>query len=259
MQVKFENVNLEVREDSVHEWLLETALVADGYGITENSLRSTKSRNEDELVEGKHYLVLQNATSGQNRNQIFWTKKGVVRLGFFIKSAKAKSFRDWAEDLIVFTQSPVIQSPLLSPKELAMLVIRAEEDKERLLAENARLAPKANYTDVVLRAEGCHTVTSIAKELGMSGRELNRQLCEAQVQYRHREHYVLYAKYQNKGYTETETHPYFNSKGEVIAAVQMVWTEYGRVFVHSLFNRALSFSRTYNAAVAIAQKGGVVC
>lgn len=30
-----------------------------------------------------------------------WTKRGIVRLGFFIKSERAKMFRDWAEDLVI--------------------------------------------------------------------------------------------------------------------------------------------------------------
>ena len=34
-------------------------------------------------------------------NSIMWTKAGVVRLGFFIKSERAKLFRDWAENLIL--------------------------------------------------------------------------------------------------------------------------------------------------------------
>ena len=30
-----------------------------------------------------------------------WTKRGIVRLGFFVKSERAKMFRDWAEDLVI--------------------------------------------------------------------------------------------------------------------------------------------------------------
>jgi hypothetical protein len=99
--VKFEELSLEVWASPEHEWLMESTLVAEGYGINDSSLRSTKSRHESELIEDKHYLMLQIATSGQNRNQTFWTKRGVIRLGFFIKSKRAKLFRDWAEDLII--------------------------------------------------------------------------------------------------------------------------------------------------------------
>ena len=30
-----------------------------------------------------------------------WTKRGIIRLGFFIKSDRARLFRDWAEELII--------------------------------------------------------------------------------------------------------------------------------------------------------------
>lgn len=102
MNIKFQDISLDVIPDAKHEWLLETALVADGYGITESALRKHKNRNSDDLVEGKHW-VGQNVpiANGGQKPKIFWTKKGVIRLGFFINSSKARQFRDWAEDLIL--------------------------------------------------------------------------------------------------------------------------------------------------------------
>ncbi len=216
------------------------------------------------FVENQDYVLLlknvKQTRGGQNAIDYALTLDTSKEIAMLQRSDKGKLARQYfIECEKQLKTSQLTNTPVLSPKELALLVIKAEEEKERLMVEVAALTPKANYTDVVLKSEGCHTVTSIAKELGMSGRELNRQLCEAGVQYRHRDHYVLYAKYQSKGYTETETHPYFNSKGEVMVAVQMVWTEYGRVFVHSLFNQGLSFSKTYNMAVAVSQIVGVSC
>ena len=92
---------IEVQPDVEHEWLLSSKDVADGYGLSEVGLRSTKSRNADEFEEGKHWVLLQNATKLGGRPPIMWTKRGVVRLGFFIKTPMAKEFRDWAEDYIV--------------------------------------------------------------------------------------------------------------------------------------------------------------
>lgn len=102
MTIQFQDINLEVIPNGQHDWLLESALVAQGYGISTSSLRSTKSRNEDELQEGVHY-VLQNATiaNGGKKPKIFWTKQGVTTLGFFINSDKAKQFRKWAAALVL--------------------------------------------------------------------------------------------------------------------------------------------------------------
>ncbi|MCU0443425.1 MAG: hypothetical protein MUE85_00810 [Microscillaceae bacterium] len=71
---------------------MEAALVAKGYEVSEKAIYSHNLRNQDELIENKHYLILQNAESGQIRNIRYWTKRGVIRLGFFIKSKKAKLF-----------------------------------------------------------------------------------------------------------------------------------------------------------------------
>ena len=104
MLVRYQNVEMEVRPDDAHEWLLESALVAEGYGVTVDAILAHRKRNTDEFTEGKHYITTDNLSAvvkGDKPNTIFWTKKGVVRLGFFIRSERAKAFRDWAEDLII--------------------------------------------------------------------------------------------------------------------------------------------------------------
>ena len=74
-----------------------------GYEVSESNVRSAKSNHKDELIEGKHFIShVQKMDSGRlSHNYTLWTKRGIVRLGFFIKSENAKIFRDWAEDLII--------------------------------------------------------------------------------------------------------------------------------------------------------------
>lgn len=100
---------VEVQPNSEHEWLLSSKDVAEGYGLSDSSLRSAKSRHSDELEEGKHYIVKEissvaNSNSREKHlksNVVMWTKKGVIRLGFLIKTPLAKQFRDWAEEFII--------------------------------------------------------------------------------------------------------------------------------------------------------------
>jgi len=99
--ITFKNTYLHVKEDTTHEFLLSNTEVALGYGITAPTLRSHQSKNKDEFIEGKHWIRLHVKTAGGMQNVIHWTKKGIVRLGFFIKSKQAKAFRDWAEDYII--------------------------------------------------------------------------------------------------------------------------------------------------------------
>ncbi|WP_212744212.1 hypothetical protein [Maribacter sp. ACAM166] len=86
-----------------HEFLLPTKEVALGYGVSPYTIRTHKRDHTEELVEGKHFIStvgITNGAKGSTRGTM-WTKRGIVRLGFFIKSERAKLFRDWAEDLII--------------------------------------------------------------------------------------------------------------------------------------------------------------
>jgi len=89
---------LNLIQNQEHEFLLSNKDVANGYDVSVDTVRSHLSKNIDEFIENKHYIV---DKSYKNTRKIFWTKKGIVRLGFFIKSERAKKFRDWAEDYIV--------------------------------------------------------------------------------------------------------------------------------------------------------------
>lgn len=117
-----------------YEFLMTTKEVAYAYGTSEYAVRKALLRNSSDLIESKHVIrgsELFNEKGGTNcpplpnaqPHQVFWTKRGIVRLGFFIKSERAKLFRDWAEELIIkideqkdlFGQSEIIKT-LPEPK-----------------------------------------------------------------------------------------------------------------------------------------------
>jgi prophage antirepressor-like protein len=110
MNLTFENNVMKLIEDDLHQFLLSNNETAKGYGVADKSLLRTKDRHEDELIDTKHYIFKQIQTKGGLQDKLFWTKRGIVRLGFFIKSEQAKRFRDWAEDLILSSETP--QTPL---------------------------------------------------------------------------------------------------------------------------------------------------
>ncbi|GGK91590.1 hypothetical protein [Deinococcus radiotolerans] len=90
--------------DPTHEFTATTEQVALGYGVSPSTIREQKRSNGEEFVEGKHFLSVRNpdARPGQGAQQVtLWTKRGIVRLGFFIRSARARLFRDMAEDLVI--------------------------------------------------------------------------------------------------------------------------------------------------------------
>ena len=104
MLVKYEDLELDVIQSNEHEWLLTTELVAKGYGVTEQNIRTHKMKRPNELKENKHYVRVSNTDADnvkEGEQKIYWTKRGVIRLGFLIRSAAAAKFRDFAEDLII--------------------------------------------------------------------------------------------------------------------------------------------------------------
>lgn len=102
-----EGLTVNILPNEQYEYLMSTTEVANGYGVTKYAIRMAASRHTDELIEGKHYVLGGNILLPPSvigliqHNSILYTKRGIVRLGFFIKSERAKLFRDWAEELII--------------------------------------------------------------------------------------------------------------------------------------------------------------
>lgn len=100
-----EGLTVTILPNSDHEFLIPTKDVALGYGVSNDTIRQHQSRNPDDFIEDKHYVkgvtIRHTLDRSIQPHQVFYTKRGVVRLGFFIKSERARLFRDWAEDLII--------------------------------------------------------------------------------------------------------------------------------------------------------------
>jgi hypothetical protein len=95
-----EGLTVQIIPNPQHEFLMDSKQVALGYGVSYGNIREHKRVN-DEFIEGKHFLIGVRISDSEPNNKVYWTKRGIVRLGFFIKSKNAKLFRDWAEDLII--------------------------------------------------------------------------------------------------------------------------------------------------------------
>ena len=242
MQLQFDEIALNVRPHAVHEWALTTAEVAAGFGVDDGNIRYHKSVHTDELIEGKHFVSVRNPNAVGNQAETWWTKRGVVRLGFFIKSDRAKRFRDWAEDLVVAKTAEAPSLPQTYKEALQALLVEVEQ-KELLLAENEALRPKALYADAVLSSTTELTTTVIAQELGMSAIKLNKHLHMAGVQYT----WVLYSVHVDKDYAHLKTHAYTDSAGKPQTKHYLVWTEKGREFIHRTLNRKLIQSTSLTA------------
>lgn len=113
-----EGVTVSITPNQEHEFLIDTHEVAKGYGVSYENIRQHKFTNTTEFIEGKHFVSAVRISNSDPHNKVYWTKRGVIRLGFFIKSKQAKLFRDWAEDLVIakLLQPTLFEVPKLLEK-----------------------------------------------------------------------------------------------------------------------------------------------
>ena len=149
-----EGITVNVLPNRQHEFLMTTREVAAGYGVSEWLIRKHKENHPDELLEGKHFLgnvnIIHAATPGSSRGTL-WTKRGIVRLGFFIRSERARLLRDWAEDLVLAVVDKPAAQPVPSGRRINRLTPERVID---LLSDVCRIEDKELRERIVNKITG---------------------------------------------------------------------------------------------------------
>ncbi|MGJ8731381.1 phage antirepressor KilAC domain-containing protein [Listeria aquatica] len=109
----------------------------------------------------------------------------------------------------------------------------ASQQRQQLLAKVAEYEPKAAYYDYVLQSPSLIRITDIAKDYGMSARQLNAKLHDLGVQYNLSGTWFLYSEYQDKGYTHSKT--FVREDGGTNS--HTYWTQEGRIFIYELLKQ----------------------
>ncbi len=145
-----EGVTVSILPHEQYEYLMTVKQAANGYGSSKYSIFQAVHNHPDEMIEGKHFvrgvniLLTPKIKGVVQPNSILLTKRGVVRLGFFIKSERAKLFRDWAEELIIKvdeqTNLPELPIKKLPPKRKHNRL--TQERLVSILADVARIDDK---------------------------------------------------------------------------------------------------------------------
>ena len=149
--VAFNNLNLEISEYQ-DTWSLSNKQVAEGFGVSEEAIRSQKARNE--FKEGVHFYLLQNATG--NAKQTFWTKKGVITLGFKLtETPQTVAFRDWASDFILNGGNrPLdIHEVLADPRAAADILLRLADTQDEVKRLECKVKADEPYVDFARAVE----------------------------------------------------------------------------------------------------------
>ena len=173
--------------------------------------------------------------------RVFLTESGVYKLVFQSRKPQAERFANWVTDEVLpsirkhgaYLTPDKVEEVLLNPDTIIKIAqnLKEEQEKRRQLEiENNELKPKANYCEQVLQSESVVVTTQIAKDYGMSPQALNSILHELGVQYKVDGQWVLYSKYQDKGYTKSCT--VIDRFGE--PRMQTKWTQKGRLFIYQI-------------------------
>lgn len=192
-------------------------------------------------VDEEDKLTSRIVTAGQNRNQTIINESGLYSLIFSSKLESAKRFKRWVTSEVLpsirkhglYATDNVIEQTIQNPDYIIHVLTEFKKEREgRLVAEQQvnELKPKATYYDLVLQNKSLLSVSKIAKDYGMSARSLNKLLHSLGVQYKQGDIWLLYAKYQDKGYTHTSTY----ALDEEHSKVTTKWTQKGRLFIYEL-------------------------
>lgn len=110
-----EGLAVAVIQNPNYEFLMPTKDVALGYGISSGTIRKHQATHSDDLTYGKHFIkgvdLSNTPVKGLQPHAVYWTKAGVIRLGFIIQSKRGKMFRDWAENVILEVTAPSTKLP----------------------------------------------------------------------------------------------------------------------------------------------------
>lgn len=210
-------------------WLVgKDVAMALGYAKPENAL----SVHVD--AEDKTTTLIQGDGSNYKSKTTIINESGLYSLVLSSKLPGAKQFKRWVTAEVL----PSLRKTGMYVTDDAMAMAQGLLAAQRLIEQKdekiRHLAPKAEFADDCLIAENGITTTSIAKEYGISAAKLNGVLKGLKIQFKQGEQWLLYSKYQDKGYTVTKTFPITHSDGRPAVRRETLWTMAGRKFLYDM-------------------------
>ena len=191
-------------------------------------------------------------TLGGVQDLVVINESGLYSLILSSKLPSARRFKHWVTSEVLpsirkhglYAIDDIIANPDLGIAALQSL--KAERERSRALSAQvaiqtqqiAEMQPKVSYYDLVLSCPDALPITILAKDYGWTAQQMNKFLHKQGVQYKLQKTWLLYAKYQNKGYTHSETYPYTDHNGTVHNSINTKWTQSGRLFIYELMKAA---------------------
>lgn len=183
------------------------------------------------FIEGVDYITVTTEVGAQKRARTYTQFDHHIKLpmakeiSMIQRTEKGKQARQY------FLQ---VEAAWNSPEMVLSRALEfASQQRQQLLAKVAEYEPKAAYYDYVLQSPSLIRITDIAKDYGMSARQLNAKLHDLGVQYNLSGTWFLYSDYQDKGYTHSKT--FVREDGGTNS--HTYWTQEGRIFIYELLKQ----------------------
>lgn len=208
-----------------------------GYSNTPKAIRDHVDEEDKRVERIVHPL-------GGLQESVLINESGLYSLILKSKLPSSKKFKRWVTSEVLpqirkhgmYATDELLDNPDL----LIEVATKLKEEKTlRLIAEQRvnELQPKADYYDRILNNKGLVTVSTIAKNYGMSAVSFNKLLHELGIQFNQSGTWLLYSKFQDKGYTHIEPFDYEDKNGNPQVKTRMKWTQKGHIFLYETLKK----------------------
>lgn len=220
------------------------AAAAIGYSNTRKAIK--------DHVKSKYLRESRIVTPSGEQKVIVISEPGLYQLAGESKLPSAEPFQDWVYEEVLPTirkhgayMTDAKAQDVLSGNGLADLLLQAgnqikqlESEKEVMQVELAEATEKTRYLDLILDSPDELIVKQIAQDYGMSAVKFNQILNKLRIQYKQNNQWLLYSKYQGKGYIRSRTFNYIGNDNKQHTRINTCWTQKGREFLYRKLKRA---------------------
>lgn len=184
------------------------------------------------------------------------SEPGLYQLAGESKLPSAEPFQDWVYEEVLptirkhgaYMTNEVIEKTLTSPDFIIQLATKLKDEQKARLElekENSQLSldlaeatEKTRYLDLILDSPDELIVKQIAQDYGISAVKFNQILNKLRIQYKQNNQWILYSKFQGKGYIKSRTFNYIGSDKKQHTRINTCWTQKGREFLYRKLKKA---------------------
>ena len=225
-----------------------------GYSIPQKAILTHVDEEDVKTLKYKAFSKTEKAKLWEGKD--FSDKKLINESGLYSliiasKLPSAKKFKRWVTGEVLpsirkhgaYMTEETVEEILTNPDTIIKLATQLKEERlahqktkeEKLMVEQqlSEAKPKVTYYDIILQNPSLVSITQIAKDYGMSGKGMNQKLKELKIQYRQSGTWFLYSKYQDKGWTSSETKIIPTNYGDKVT-MYTKWTQKGRLALYDI-------------------------